>query len=317
MTGYILRRLVQSVVLIVLVTIIAFGLMHLAPGGPESVYAVGTNMGAEDLARIRESFGLDEPIHVQYAKWATGMLTGDWGRSFRDRQPVTEVIFARVPATLELTVTALSFAIVIGVSIGILAAVRQYSVPDYLASVGAMVALSLPTFWFGLMAIYLFSVELGWLPSGGRRTLGGDSGFLDRMQHLILPACVLGLVLVAGWSRYTRATMLEVINQDYIRVARAKGLGERAVLFAHAFRNALVPLITLAGIQLPILFGGALVTESVFTWPGMGRLFVDSLEYRDYPVMMGILFLTALLVILFNLLADVVSAVIDPRIRLS
>lgn len=317
MTGYILKRLVQSAVLIVLVTIIAFGLMHLAPGGPESVYAVGTNMGAEDLARIRESFGLDEPIHVQYVSWATGMLTGDWGRSFRDRQPVTEVIFARVPATLELTVTALTFAIVIGVSIGILAAVRQYSVPDYLASVGAMVALSLPTFWFGLMAIYLFSVELGWLPSGGRRTLGGDSGFVDRLQHLVLPACVLGLVLVAGWSRYTRATMLEVINQDYIRVARAKGLGERTVLFIHGFRNALVPLITLAGIQLPILFGGALVTESVFTWPGMGRLFVDSLEYRDYPVMMGILFLTALLVIVFNLIADLISAVIDPRIRLS
>jgi peptide/nickel transport system permease protein len=316
MTGYIFRRLLQSVVLIFLVTIIAFGLMHLAPGGPESVYAVGTNMGAEDLARIRESFGLDDPLHVQYVKWATGMVTGDWGRSFRDRQPVTDVIFSRVPATLELTVTALTFAIIVGVSIGILAAVRQYSVPDYLASVGAMVALSLPTFWFGLMAIYLFSVELGWLPSGGRRTLGGQSGLIDRLEHLILPTSVLGLVLVAGWSRYTRATMLEIIHQDYMRVARAKGLGERTVLFFHGFRNALVPLVTLAGIQLPIIFGGALVTESVFTWPGMGRLFVDSLEYRDYPVMMGILFLTALLVIAFNLIADIVSAVIDPRIRL-
>ena len=316
MTAFLLKRLVQSAILLVLVTMIAFGLMRLAPGGPESVYAVGGNMRAEDLARLRRSFGLDQPIHIQYVKWSTGMVTGDWGRSYRDRRPVTQVIFERIPATLELTVSALAIAVVLGVTIGVLGAIRQYSVADYAATVGAMLALSIPTFWFGLMVIYFFAVYLGWIPSGGRQTLGEPFSLTDRLHHLVAPASVLGLVLVATWSRYTRAAMLEVIGQDYVRVARAKGLSEKRVIGGHALRNALVPLVTLAGIQLPLLFGGALVTESVFTWPGMGRLMVDSLSYRDYPVMMGILFITAVLVIVFNLLADLISALLDPRIRL-
>ena len=180
-----------------------------------------------------------------------------------------------------------------------------------------MLALSIPTFWFGLMAIYLFSVRLGWLPSGGRQTLGADFSLADRIEHLILPATVLGFVLVATWSRYTRAAVLEIINQDFIRVARSKGLSEKRVITGHVMRNAMGPLVVLAGIQIPLLFSGALVTESVFTWPGMGRLFVDSLNYRDYPVMMGILFVTAVLVILFNLLADIVGVLVDPRVRLN
>jgi peptide/nickel transport system permease protein len=207
-------------------------------------------------------------------------------------------------------------AVVLGVGVGVLGALRQYSVADYLATVGAMLALSIPTFWFGLMVIFLFAERLGWIPSGGRESLGQPFSLGDRLHHLIAPAAVLGLVLVATWSRYTRAAMLEVINQDYVRTARAKGLTEGRVIAGHAFRNALSPLITLGGIQLPLLFGGALVTESVFTWPGMGRLFVDSLGYRDYPVLMGVLFLTAFLVIAFNLLADVAVAVVDPRVRL-
>lgn len=316
MLAFLLRRLVQSAILLVLVTVIAFGMMRLAPGGPEALYAVGGNMKAEDLARLRKSFGLDEPVAVQYVKWSRGMLTGDWGRSYRDRRPVTAVIFERIPATLELTVTALAIAILVGVTIGVLGAVRQYSIADYAATVGAMIALSVPTFWFGLMVIYLFAVRLEWIPSGGRQTLGAGFSLTDRLHHLVAPACVLGFVLVATWSRYTRAAMLEVIGQDFVRVARAKGLSERRVLVTHALRNALVPLVTLAGIQLPLLFGGALVTESVFTWPGMGRLMVDSLGYRDYPVMMGILFITAVLVIAFNLLADVATAFLDPRIRM-
>lgn len=316
MTTFLLKRLVQSAILLVLVTIIAFGIMRLAPGGPESVYAVGGNMKAEDLARLRKSFGLDQPIHVQYVKWTTGMVSGDWGRSYRDRRPVTQVIGERIPATLELTASALAIAIVLGVTIGVLGAIKQYSVADYAATVGAMLALSVPTFWFGLMVIYLFAVELAWIPSGGRQTLGEPFSFTDRLHHIVAPAGVLGLVLVATWSRYTRAAMLEVVGQDFVRVARAKGLSERRVLIGHALRNAVVPLVTLAGIQFPLLFGGALVTESVFTWPGMGRLMVDSLSYRDYPVMMGILFITAVLVIVFNLLADLASAMLDPRIRL-
>jgi peptide/nickel transport system permease protein len=306
----------QSLLLLVLVTAIAFSLMHLAPGGPLAVYTMNPTLRAEDIARIEKNFGLDRPLHIQYAKWATGMVQGDWGRSFRDSQPVTRIITSRMLATFELAGTALAFAIIVGVTLGTLGAVKQYSIADYLSTIGAMLALSIPTFWFGLMAIYLFSVRLGWLPSGGRQTLGQDFSIVDRLQHLVLPAAVLGFVLVATWSRYTRASMLEVINQDYIRVARAKGLDERGVVLGHALRNALGPLVILAGIQIPLVFGGALVTESVFTWPGMGRLFVDSLNYRDYPVMMGILFITAVLVVLFNLLADVIAALIDPRIRL-
>jgi peptide/nickel transport system permease protein len=315
MTPFLVRRLGQSAVLLVLVTAIAFGLMRLAPGGPEAVYALSPSMRAEDLARIRASFGLDQPLHVQYVKWATGMLTGDWGRSYRDSRPVRDVILDRVPATLELTITALAIAIVVGVGVGVLGALRPHTVSDYLATVGAMIALSIPTFWFGLMVIFVFAERLDWIPSGGRETLGAPFSWSDRLHHLIAPALVLGLVLVATWSRYTRSAMLETINQDYVRTARAKGMAEREIVWTHAFRNALAPLLTLAGLQLPFLFGGALVTESVFTWPGMGRLFVDSLGYRDYPVLMGVLVVTAILVIGSNLLADLLVAVIDPRIR--
>jgi peptide/nickel transport system permease protein len=316
MTAFLIRRLGQSVVLLVLVTAIAFGLMRLAPGGPEAVYALSPGMRAEDLARIRASFGLDQPIHVQYVKWATGMLIGDWGRSYRDSRPVRDVILDRIPATLELTVTALMFAIVVGVAIGVRGALRPHSSSDYLATIGAMLALSIPTFWFGLMVIFLFAGRLAWIPSGGRATMGADFSVADRLHHLIAPALVLGLVLVATWSRYTRASMIETIGQDYVRTARAKGLVEDRVVWGHAFRNALAPLVTLAGLQVPFLFSGALVTESVFTWPGMGRLFIDSLGYRDYPVMMGILVVTAVLVILSNLAADLVVAFVDPRIRM-
>jgi peptide/nickel transport system permease protein len=179
-----------------------------------------------------------------------------------------------------------------------------------------MIALSIPTFWFGLMVIFLFAVRLDWIPSGGRATMGADFSLADRLHHLVAPALVLGLVLVATWSRYTRASMLESIGQDFVRTARAKGLAERRVVWTHAFRNSLGPLVTLAGIQVPFLFGGALVTESVFTWPGMGRLFVDSLGYRDYPVLMGVLVVTAVLVIASNLLADLLVAITDPRVRL-
>lgn len=315
MSAFVIRRIGQSALLLILVTVIAFALMHLAPGGPLAVYALNPSLRAEDLERIERNFGLDRPIHIQYARWAEGMLTGDWGRSYRDSRPVRQVILDRIPATLELTATALVIAVTLGIAVGVLGALRQYSVPDYLATVGAMIALSIPTFWFGLMVIYLFAERLSWIPSGGRATLGADFSLGDHLHHLIAPAAVLGLVLVATWSRYTRAAMLEVIGQDYVRTARSKGLAERRVIVRHAFRNAVVPLVTLAGIQLPLLFGGALVTESVFTWPGMGRLFVDSLGYRDYPVLMGVLFVTASLVILCNLLADIASAVVDPRIH--
>jgi len=203
----------------------------------------------------------------------------------------------------------------LGSWIGVLGAIRRYSLFDTLATVGAMVALSIPTFWFGLVVIYIFSVELEWLPSGNRYTVG-DGSLLNQLHHLIAPSIVLALVSTALWSRYMRASMLDVINQDYIRTARSKGLPERRILLHHTIRNALLPMITVAGLQLPTLLSGALVTETVFTWPGMGRLFLDSIGYRDYPVVMGLLMFTAILVLLGSLMADLLYGVADPRLRL-
>lgn len=315
MTAYFVRRLGQAALLLVVVSMIGFAILHLAPGGPMAQYAMGSNMSQEDLDRIAAQLGLDRPLPVQYAEWFWRMLGGNWGNSFRDGQPVLHVIGSHLGATLELMVTATLIAVVLGCWIGILGAIRRYSVFDYLATIGAMIALSIPTFWFGLVAIFIFSVELGWLPAGNRETVG-DGSLLDMLHHLIAPALVLALVETAIWSRFMRSSMLDVVNQDYIRTARAKGLPEWRVLSGHAFRNALLPMITVAGLQLPTLLGGALVTETVFTWPGMGRLFLDSIEYRDYPVVMGILMFSASLVLIGNLLADMLYAVADPRIRL-
>ena len=316
MGAFLLRRLAQSTLLLAIVTVIAFGLMHLAPGGPLAVYALNPSMRAEDLERIERNFGLDRPLYVQYVKWAGGVLTGDWGRSYRDSRPVRAVIFDRIPATFELAATALALAIVLGVGIGVLGAVRQYSIADYLATVGAMLALSIPTFWFGLVGIYFFSLRLGWLPAGNMYTIG-DGSALNYLHHLILPSLVLSLVHVAVWSRYMRTATLDAISQDFVKTARAKGLSERRVLMKHIVGNALLPMITLAGMQLPTILTGALVTETVFTWPGMGRLFLDSLGYSDYPVVMGLLMFSAILVLLGSLIADIVIAIVDPRIRLA
>jgi len=315
MAHYLFSRLIQSLVLLALVSVIAFAVLHLAPGGPLSQFALVPGMTQEQLAHISHEMGLDRSLPVQYWEWISRLLTGDWGHSYRDNQPVLAVIVGRLPATFELMLTAIVIAVLLGVSIGILGAVRRGSLFDTLATVGAMVALSIPTFWFGLVVIYLFSLKLGWLPAGSRSTVGSES-FGDYLHHLIAPAIVLALVEVAIWSRYMRGALLDVISQDFIRTARAKGLTEWTVMLRHAFRNALLPMIELGGLELPTLLGGALVTETVFTWPGMGRLFLDSLGYRDYPVVMGILMVSAVLVLLGSLMADLLSAAADPRIRL-
>ncbi len=317
MFQYIVKRLLQAIPLLIGVSIIGFAMMHLAPGGPLAVYTLNPTITAQDIERIKHIFGLDQPLHIQYIKWAYGIFTGNWGFTFFGGRPVLDVILERFPATLLLMGSGMSLAILIGMLIGILGAVRRYSIFDYLATTGAMVALSFPTFWFGLMTIFLFSLKLGWLPSGGMYTLGGEEDILDLLRHLILPTVVLALVLVAQWSRYTRSSFLEIIHQDYIRTAKSKGLSGGRILFRHAFPNAVAPLIALAGIQLPWLFSGALVTETIFGWPGMGRLFVDALTMKEYPVLMGMVMITAIFVIIGNLLADVINALIDPRIRLA
>ena len=315
MRAYLARRVAQSLVVLFLVSLGGFSVLHLAPGGPIAIYAMSPTMSAEDVERLTRLLGLDQPLHVQYARWAKGMVTADWGRSYRDGRAVGEVIADRIPATVVLMLSAFTVAIVLGLATGIVSAVRQYSIFDHAMTLGAMVALSIPTFWLGLMGIYVFAELLRVLPPGNIGTIGAPFSLADRLRHLALPAATLGLVMVATWSRYTRASMLEVIGEDYIRTARAKGVAGGRVILKHALKNALLPLVTLAGLQLPLLFSGALVTETVFTWPGMGRLFVDSIGYRDYPVLMGLLIFTSALVVVGNLATDLVYAAIDPRIR--
>jgi peptide/nickel transport system permease protein len=291
--------------------------MHLAPGGPLAVYTLNPTIQAQDIERIKIILGLDQPLHIQYWKWATGMLTGHWGFSFFGGRPVLDIILERFPATLILMGSALSVAIILGLGVGILGAVKRYSIFDTLATSGALVALSFPTFWFGLMAIFLFAINLRWLPSGGMYEFGEEGNILSLLRHLVLPTLVLALVITATWSRYTRSAFLEVMNQDFMRTARAKGEPQSARLFRHAFPNAAKPLIALLGVELPFLFSGALVTETIFGWPGMGRLFVDSLNMKEYPILMGLMMFTALFVILGNLIADIAIAAMDPRVRLS
>lgn len=315
MLRYILRRLLVAAVLLIGVSMVGFGLMYLAPGGPLAVYTLNPTVTAEDLDRIKHAFGLDQPLHVQYLKWAVGMLTFQWGSSFFGGRPVRDIVLERVPATFVLMGSSLLVSAVLGTLVGVLGALRRNTMLDYLSTTGAMAAMSFPTFWFGLMAIYIFAERLRLLPGGGMASIGAGFSLSDRLAHLVLPCVVLSLVLVAQWSQYTRHSMLEVINQDYIRTARAKGLSRRAWLVKHALRNAVIPLIVLAATQAPLLIGGALVTESIFSWPGMGRLFLDSLTTRDYPVVMAVLMVTALLVILSNLAGDVFVALADPRVR--
>ncbi|MBR0682815.1 ABC transporter permease [Roseomonas eburnea] len=314
MSRFLLRRLAQSAVLLWLVSMIGFGMLHLVPGGPLSQFANTPGMTDADLQRLATQMGLDRPIPMQYLDWAGGLLVGDWGKSYRDDSPVLRVIASRLGATVRLMLTATLIAVVVGGLVGIIGAVRRYSLFDQCVTIGTMVALSIPTFWFGLLVIYVFSVKLRWLPPGNIAPVGNES-FLVFVHHLIGPALVLGLVTTALWSRFMRSSMLDVINQDYVRTARAKGLPPHAVLIHHVLRNALLPMITIAGLELPTLLGGALVTETVFTWPGMGRLFLDSIEYRDYPVVMGLLLFSAVLVIVGSLLADILHTVADPRVR--
>ncbi len=315
-SGFLVRRIAQMVPLLIGVSILGFGMMHLAPGGPLALYTQNPSVTAEDVERIEELWGLNDPVYVQYATWAGNMFTGDFGTSFRGGAEVRGLVTERVPATLELMGTAYGVAILLGFAVGALGALRQYSVFDYLATTGALVTLSIPTFWFGLMVIFVFSERLGWIPSGGTQSLrSGGGGLGDRLHHLLAPATVLALVLTAQWSRYFRSSILEVVGQDYVRTAHAKGLIGRVVLRRHVLRNAVLPIIALAGVQLPAVFSGALVAESVFGWAGMGRLFLDALTYRDYPVLMALLMITAFLVVVGNLVADLALGLADPRVR--
>jgi peptide/nickel transport system permease protein len=309
---YIFRRLLGAIPLLLGISIVIFALIHLPPGGPADIYAGSPNVNAEDLAQVNENLGLNDPLPVQYVKWLGGMLSGNWGNSYRDGRPVTEAIRERLPATLELMVSSLLIAIVLAIPIGIYTATRATRLTRYILNVLTMLGISLPTFWTGLMVILFFAGRLGWIPTGGR----GQSGdLLDQLHHLIAPALVLALVSMAGFARYIHSSMIEVMQEDYIRTATAKGLKPRTVIMRHAFRNATIPVITLLGLEVPRAFSGALVTEVVFSWPGIGRLITESILGRNYPVLMGAFMLSAFLVIIGNLIADVCYGIVNPQIR--
>lgn len=312
---YAAERVAQAVPLLLLVSVAAFVLMHLAPGGPTTAYAHDPLVSGQQIAVIRRAMGLDDPLPVQYARWLGSLLRGDWGYSLVDGRPVVTVILERVPATLLLLATSFAIALALAVPLAVVAAVRRNSAVDHALNVASLVAWSMPVFWFALTAQSLVSVRLRLLPVAGMHSVTADDA-ADLVRHLALPALVLGLGSVAGWSRFLRSSLIEVLSQPYMTTARAKGNSEHRALRRHGLRNAMIPLVTVLGLDLPRLFTGAVVTETIFAWPGMGRLFFVSLAARDYPVEMGILVVTGALVVVGNLAADLVCAALDPRIRL-
>jgi peptide/nickel transport system permease protein len=314
MLRYALRRLLAAVPLLLVLSMLCFALMQLAPGGP--LASLDPHVRGADRARLEHTLGLDQPLPVQYLRWLGRALHGDLGTSLVTGEPVARMILDRLPATLELMGTALVLSLAMGIALGVFAARRRGTGLD--AAVGALslVGLSVPVFWLGILSIRFFSAHLGWLPSGGRATLGGPASFADHLRHLVLPVLVLTVVQVPQWSRHMRSSLLEVLGEDWLRAARARGLRERTVLWRHALRPALVPVVTLLGLQVPVLFTGAVITETVFAWPGLGRLFYEGAQRFDYTRLMGILVLASALVVICNLAADLASARLDPRIVL-
>jgi peptide/nickel transport system permease protein len=317
--------LIGSVPLILGILTLIFFIMHLAPGDPTSRY-FDPNVSPEVIEQMRHNLGLDQPVYIQYFKWMKAFLTGDFGYSFGQLRPISQILPPVMWNTLQLTLVSTVIIFVIGMLIGIFQAVRQYRASDNVLTFVALFFYSMPGFWFALMLILLFSFKAnqwGWplqfpasqMTSVSHEFMGPVEKLVDRFMHLLLPAIALGIGSAAGVARYMRGSMLEVIRQDYVRTARAKGLSERVVIFKHALRNALLPIITLLGLTLPYLFGGAVLVETIFAWPGMGRLIVDAVYQRDYPLVMATSFLISVMVILGNLLADVLYAVADPRIR--
>ena len=314
---FILRRLLSAVPVMIIITFATFALMQLLPGGPLAAYENNPEISQKDIERLRHEMGLDRPIPVQYWSWLKNFVRGDWGYSFATKRPVLSEIGDRLPNTLYLTGLSLVAALLIAIPAGILSATRQYSVFDHVVTTLAYVGRSMPVYFSGLLLIIVFSIWLRWLPSGGMHTLGKELSIIDGLRHLALPLLSLSTLIAAKYVRFLRTSMLEVIHLDYIRTAAAKGLRERVIVFKHAFRNAAIPLVTVVAVDLPVLFAGALFTETIYSWPGMGRLFVDAATRFDYSVVMGIVAAIAFLVVLSNLLADVVYAILDPRITFS
>jgi len=315
--SFFLRRLLSAIPVMFIITFATFVLMQMLPGGPLAAYENNPEISQDDIQRLRHEMGLDRPIPVQYWAWLKNFVRGDWGYSFVTKRPVLQEIWDRLPNTLYLTGFSLIVALIIAIPAGIISATRQYSIFDHITTTLTYIGRSMPVYYSGLLLIIIFSIWLRWLPSGGMHTLGKDFSIIDSLRHLFLPVLSLSTLIAAKYVRFLRTSMLEVIHQDYIRTAAAKGLRNRIIIFKHAFRNAAIPLVTVVAIDLPVLFAGALFTETVYSWPGMGRLFVDSATRFDYSIVMGIVAAIAFLVVLSNLIADVIYGILDPRITYS
>jgi len=314
-TAYIGRRLLQMIPMMLGISLVLFAIIQATPGGPEAaLLGTGRAVDPQALAAYRHRMGVDEPVPVQYVRWLTAALSGDLGESFSTGRPVSRMILERLPATLELMGAAFLIAVLAALALGIFSAVRQYSAFDFLGTGFSFLGIAMPVFWFALILQLVFGVWLRWLPISGRETVGVAT-LADHLKHLILPASVLSLRYIAGWSRYLRSSLLGALRADYVRTARAKGLPERTVVGVHAVRNALIPVVSVMALNLADLFSGAVITETVFAWPGIGRMFVTAMYARDYNVLMGILLMGSLMVLVFNLVADVVYGILDPRIR--
>jgi len=314
MGRYVRRRLIQMVPLLFGISLLIFLIIQAAPGGPEAIFLENRLfIDPQVIDAFRQRLGLDQPVPVQYVRWLGAVLSGDFGISFSTGRPVGEMIVERLPATLELMSISFVFAALIAIPLGVYSAVRQYSLFDFSATTASFLGIAMPVFWFALILQLVFSVNLGWLPTSGRDTIG-DGSIFDQLKHLILPAFVLSIRHIAGWSRYMRSSLLDVIRADFIRTARSKGLRERVVLTRHAVKNALIPVVSIMALDLAGLFSGAVIAETIFAWPGIGRLFVQAMFSRDYPLLMGILMMSSFLVVFFNLIADVAYGWLDPRI---
>ncbi len=324
MTAYVVRRLLWMVPILLGVSVITFTMLKNVPGDPVSqMVATGRSGGARatqaDRERLARQYGLDKPVYIQYVDWLREIARGNLGTSFESNRPVLELILERLPNTMKLAGISLVLTLLIALPLGIISAVKQNTATDYALTFLSFVGISIPSFWLALMILYFFGVELHWLPTRGMRSIMVEPGFWnglkDSVQHYVLPVFAVTLIGLSGYVRFQRAAMLEVIGQDYIRTARAKGVPERTVILKHAWRNALLPIITLLGYVLVVLVEGSIVVETIFTWPGMGLLAVDALSNKDYPLVMGVVLLSSAMILLGTLLSDILYAVVDPRVR--
>ncbi|TVX87056.1 ABC transporter permease [Paenibacillus agilis] len=313
MHKYILRRILQAIPLLIVISIVSFALIKLAPGDPVSSF-VTPDMSPEDVERIRQNMGLDQPIYVQYWHWLVNMLSGDWGYSLVNHRPVLTLIMERLPATIGLMGSALFLSLLISVPLSMYAAARKNKAADKVLSLISYIGISIPSFWFGIMLIYLFAVKLQWLPSMGMRTIGVNS-FLDVVKHGILPCTVLVFMNVSVYMRYIRSQTISQLEEDYVQIQYAYGSTTGTVLVRHVLKNTLLPVITIFGMSFPELIAGAFITESVFSWPGMGALGITSVFALDYPVIMGITMISSVMLVIGNLLADILYGIVDPRIK--